>query len=66
MKQENNMVKRLRQYGYNPIHLIGNFYLARNYPKPAKKFSLYRIIHTFEPTVMVDNTPSEPEGEYRI
>ena len=66
MKKENGMVQRLREYGYNPIHLIGNFYLVRNYPKPAKKFSLYRIIHTFEPMTIIDNIPSVPEGEFRV
>lgn len=66
MKKENGMVQRLREYGYNPIHLIGDFYLARNYPQSAKRFSMYRIVHTFEPMAIIDNAPRVPEGEFRV
>ena len=66
MKKENGMVQRLREYGYKHIHLIGNFYLATNYPQSAKRFSMYRIVHTFEPMTIIDNIPSVPEGEFRV
>ena len=66
MNKENGMVQRLREYGYNPIHLIGNFYLVRNYPQSAKRFSMYRIVRTFEPMAIINNIPSVPEGEFRV
>lgn len=37
-------VKRLKEGGYNPIHLLGNFYLVRNKSKRYCKFSFYGIM----------------------
>ena len=35
---------RLKNGGYNPMHLFKNYYLVRNYSKKYKKFSLYGIM----------------------
>lgn len=38
-------INRLKENGYNPIHLFKNFYLVRNYSKKYKKYSLYGIMY---------------------
>ena len=38
-------INRLKENGYNPIHLVKNFYLVRNYSKKYKKYSLYGIMY---------------------
>lgn len=37
-------IERLERFGFNPIHICGNFYLARNKSKNYCKFSFYKII----------------------
>lgn len=37
----NKRVQRLKEHGYNPIHIIGDLYLVRNFSRRAKSFSLY-------------------------
>lgn len=37
-------INRLKENGYNPIHLFKNFYLVRNYSKKYKKYSFYGIM----------------------
>ena len=37
-------VKRLRWYGYNPIHLWGRVYLVRHRPKQSSDLPLYTIM----------------------
>ena len=36
-------VKLLRRFGYNPIHLWGNVYLLRYWPKNASDWPIYTI-----------------------
>lgn len=38
-------INRLKQNGYNPIHLFNHFYLVRNYSKKFKKHSFYGIMY---------------------
>jgi hypothetical protein len=35
---EEYRIKRLREYGYNPIHLFGRWYLAREWPKNGPRW----------------------------
>lgn len=37
-------VEYLRRFGYNPIHLWGNVYLVRYWPKRSAFFSFYTIM----------------------
>ena len=43
MKYKERYLDEWVRYGYHPIHLFGDYYLLRKYPKPAKRFSLYTI-----------------------
>ena len=36
-------VKRLRENGYNPIHLFGTLHLVRNKSKNCTKISIYKL-----------------------
>lgn len=36
-------VKRLKDYGYNPIHLFGTWYLVRHKSKNYTKISYYKL-----------------------
>lgn len=40
-KQE--IIKRFRENGYTTIHLLGNYYLVRNYSTYYTKFSFYGL-----------------------
>lgn len=44
MRYKSRLVDDFKKYGYNPIHLFGDFYLLRNYPKPTRKFSFYVLV----------------------
>lgn len=37
-------VQRLKDSGYNPIHLVRNIYLVRNLSRNYKKFSFYGLM----------------------
>lgn len=37
-------VQRLKDSGYNPIHLVGNIYLVRNLSRNYKNFSFYGLM----------------------
>ena len=41
-------IKRFADYGYNPIHICGNWYLIRDKSRNYCKVSLYRLIHLRE------------------
>ena len=46
MSKENKIkkqVKRLKDYGFNPIHLFGTWYLVRHQSKDYTKISYYKI-----------------------
>lgn len=45
MKKMNDRVKRLADYGYNPIHLFGDWWLARNKSRNYCRFSYYTPIY---------------------
>lgn len=45
MKKMNDRVKRLADYGYNPIHLFGDLWLARNKSRNYCRFSYYSPIY---------------------
>lgn len=52
-------IKRLKEHEYDPIHLVGDFYLVRYRPhKPL------RIITRIK-RVTVNSVPSVPDGEFR-
>lgn len=44
----NERVKRLKDCGFNPIHLFGCWYLCRNKSSMYKKYSFYRPIRITE------------------
>lgn len=37
-------VELFEKFGFNPIHICGNFYLARNKSRKYCNFSFYKII----------------------
>lgn len=41
MKYTGRFLDEWVRCGYNPIHLFGDYYLLRKYPKLTKHFSLY-------------------------
>lgn len=40
-KEVEEIVDLLDEYGFNPIHIIGNLYLVRMYPKRYVRNSFY-------------------------
>lgn len=48
----NARVKRFADYGYNPIHLFGGFWLVRNRSKNFCKISWYRICYLPDVDIM--------------
>ena len=53
---EEYRIKRLRDYGYNPIHLFGRWYLAREWPKTCRRWyariPLYRPFYLHKVSVL--------------
>lgn len=41
MKYKNRPLKDWKYFGFNPIHLFGDYYLLRKYPRPSRKISHY-------------------------
>ena len=48
----NARVKRFADYGYNPIHLFGDFWLVRNRSRNFCKISWYRICYLPDVDIM--------------
>jgi hypothetical protein len=42
-ESRNRTVEEYRKWGYNPIHLLGDWYLLRKYPKHIRCFQ-YNIV----------------------
>lgn len=53
---EEYRIERLRKYGYNPIHLFGRWYLAREWPKNGPrwwhKLPIYRPFYLHKVSVL--------------
>ena len=53
---EEYRIKRLREYGDNPIHLFGRWYLAREWPKNCHRWyariPLYRPFYLHKVSVL--------------
>ena len=43
MRYMNRPLSEWITYDYNPIHLIGPYYLLRHHPKGVKKYSKYSL-----------------------
>ena len=43
-EKEQERIKRLKDHGYNPIHLFSHLYLVRNYSIHKKHHSLYGLM----------------------
>ena len=41
MKYMKRPLNEFRDYGYTAIHLFGDYYLLRAFPKPTVRFSYY-------------------------
>jgi len=39
-----NRIERLKEHGYNPIHLFGNWYLVRRKSIHYRAFSTYKLV----------------------
>lgn len=44
MRYSQSPRKRFADNGYTTIHLFGEFWLVRNYPRKARRFSLYGLM----------------------
>lgn len=53
MKYKERPLTEWIEHGYNPIHIIGDYYLLRNYSYRYKDFSTYRLakIHDTIPPI---------------